>query len=101
MIYLMKVSDSFCFVGGFVVTGGDVDHPNLTAAELKSLIGSSVVVDGGTGEGVKVVGVRDVAISESLLQKRNLALLLDLEGEALVTRGAAIYLHSENQSKGQ
>lgn len=89
---IMSVEDSFSTKDtGIVVSGVNSDFDSLDPAEIKQLIGDRIRVV--MQEDLEFdANVRDIAISESIVGKKNISIALgEVEGIDQVVRGSMIY----------
>ncbi|MCU7929039.1 MAG: hypothetical protein KZQ97_21765 [Candidatus Thiodiazotropha sp. (ex Dulcina madagascariensis)] len=89
---IMTVEDSFSTKeAGVIVSGVNTEFDPLDQSEIKQLIGDRIRIV--VSEGLEIdVNVRDIAISESIVGKKNISIAVgELEGVDQVSRGSMIY----------
>lgn len=89
---IMSVEDSFSTKEAeIIISGVNSEFDSVDPAEIKQLIGDKIRLV--MQEGLEFdVNVRDIAISESIVGKKNISIVLGkVEGFDKVVRGSVIY----------
>ncbi|TQV86825.1 hypothetical protein [Aliikangiella coralliicola] len=94
MKQIMKVEDSFSTnEAGVIISGVNPEFDSLEPAEIKKYIGSKVRIVSNDGQELEA-NVRDVAISESLVGKKNISISLgEIKDVEKIGRGSIIYMN--------
>ncbi|WP_448102747.1 hypothetical protein [Luteibacter jiangsuensis] len=91
MIEIMTIEDSFILSGkGAVVSGVNPSLDSEGSERVKSMVGRRVRITNVGCDDV-VFEVKDVGISESLVGKKNISMLLDSDDLTMLTRGSRVY----------
>ncbi|MEN8220214.1 MAG: hypothetical protein ABFS56_28460 [Pseudomonadota bacterium] len=89
---VMKIEDSFLIKKtGLIVSGVNSQVDALSKNEVKAEIGTKVRIVLPSGEEVDA-NVREIAISDSLVGKKNISIALDeINGVTEIERGSLLY----------
>jgi hypothetical protein len=88
---IMIIEDSFLLPGkGAVVSGVNPLLDCEGGERIKALVGGRVRIAHAGGDDV-VFEVKDVGVSESLVGRKNISILLDSSDLAMLTRGSRVY----------
>ena len=92
MKQIMTIEDSFSTKeAGVIISGVNSDFDSLDLMKIKQLIGDKVRVVGQNGHEL-YADVKDIAISESLVGKKNISIAFgEIEGVEKFDRGSTVY----------
>jgi hypothetical protein len=101
MTEIMTIEDSFLLPEkGVVVSGINLLLDCENGERIRALIGGQVRI-AHAGEDGAVFEVKDVGISESLVGKKSISILLDSSDASFFTRGSRVMSHKNKDIHGQ
>lgn len=91
MLEIMAIEDSFLLAGkGSVVSGVNAKLDGESSGRIRELIGNRVRIFSADGGGLDFE-VKDIGVSESLVGKKNITILLESSDLANFARGSRVF----------